>query len=194
MCAHGFSQLLYTRLESETEQQVRRELQRLLLVAQGTSGAEDSVLLLLRAVDTAWQAHCEHMMLIRNIFLILDRNGMSASQERCSIWDMGLRHFCQLVKNGTIQAQLVRGLIWVISKERAGDVVDRQLLRSLLRMLSELQLYADVFEVWPDCTCYAAGGPIERVLTAWRPRRNRFFRSPVTFIATRHRNGLERAT
>ena len=34
----------------------------------------------------------------------------------------------------------------LIEKERQGDAVDRTLLKSLLRMLSDLQIYQDAFE------------------------------------------------
>lgn len=34
----------------------------------------------------------------------------------------------------------------LIEKERQGDSVDRTLLKSLLRMLSDLQIYQDAFE------------------------------------------------
>lgn len=34
----------------------------------------------------------------------------------------------------------------LIEKERQGDTVDRTLLKSLLRMLSDLQIYQDAFE------------------------------------------------
>lgn len=34
----------------------------------------------------------------------------------------------------------------LIEKERQGDTVDRTLLKSLLRMLSDLQIYQEAFE------------------------------------------------
>lgn len=44
------------------------------------------------------------------------------------------------------QTRTVDGLLMLIECERQGDVVDRLLLKSLLRMLSDLQIYQDVFE------------------------------------------------
>lgn len=48
--------------------------------------------------------------------------------------------------NSLVQTRIVDGLLLLIEKERQGDTVDRTLLKSLLRMLSDLQIYRDAFE------------------------------------------------
>lgn len=61
--------------------------------------------------------------------------------------DMGLDLFRQhIVMNILVQTRIVDGLLMLIEKERQGDTVDRTLLKSLLRMLSDLQIYRDAFE------------------------------------------------
>lgn len=60
---------------------------------------------------------------------------------------MGLDLFrSHIAMNSTVQKRTVDGLLMLIEKERNGDTVDRTLLKSLLRMLSDLQIYADAFE------------------------------------------------
>lgn len=51
-----------------------------------------------------------------------------------------------IAMNTTVQKRTVEGLLMLIEKERTGDAVDRTLLKSLLRMLSDLQIYQDAFE------------------------------------------------
>lgn len=60
---------------------------------------------------------------------------------------MGLELFRHhIVMNSLVQTRIVDGLLMLIEKERQGDAVDRTLLKSLLRMLSDLQIYRDAFE------------------------------------------------
>jgi len=60
---------------------------------------------------------------------------------------MGLELFRRFVIGAQLaQTRTVDGLLMLIEAERGGDVVDRGLLKSLLRMLSDLQIYQDVFE------------------------------------------------
>lgn len=61
--------------------------------------------------------------------------------------DMGLHLFrLHIVLNNLVQTRTVEGLLMLIEKERQGDTVDRTLLKSLLRMLSDLQIYQEAFE------------------------------------------------
>ena len=45
-----------------------------------------------------------------------------------------------------VQTRTVDGVLMLIEQERHGDVVDRSLLKSLLRMLTDLQIYKEAFE------------------------------------------------
>ena len=45
-----------------------------------------------------------------------------------------------------MQTRTVDGVLMLIEQERHGDVVDRSLLKSLLRMLTDLQIYKEAFE------------------------------------------------
>ena len=55
--------------------------------------------------------------------------------------DMGLDIFrVNIINNQTIKYKSLNGLLSLIEKERNGEIVDRQLIKSLLRMLSDLQV------------------------------------------------------
>lgn len=61
--------------------------------------------------------------------------------------DMGLDLFRHhIAMNTLVQTRTVDGLLVIIERERGGDAVDRSLLKSLLRMLSDLQIYQEAFE------------------------------------------------
>lgn len=60
---------------------------------------------------------------------------------------MGLELFRDhIALNTIVQARTVEGILLLIEKERNGESVDRTLLKSLLRMLSDLQIYKEAFE------------------------------------------------
>ena len=60
---------------------------------------------------------------------------------------MGLDLFrTHIALNILVQKRTVEGLLLLIEKERNGDAVDRALLKSLLRMLCDLQIYQSAFE------------------------------------------------
>jgi len=60
---------------------------------------------------------------------------------------MGLNLFRHhIMLNTNVQNRAVDGLLLLIEKERQGDMVDKTLLKSLLRMLSDLKIYQDAFE------------------------------------------------
>ena len=54
---------------------------------------------------------------------------------------MGLELFrVHIISNVKVQTRTVDGVLVLIEKERNSETVDRQLLKSLLRMLSDLQV------------------------------------------------------
>uniref|UniRef100_A0A8V0YLW8 Cullin-4B n=1 Tax=Gallus gallus TaxID=9031 RepID=A0A8V0YLW8_CHICK len=64
-----------------------------------------------------------------------------------SIWDMGLELFrTHIISDQKVQNKTIDGILLLIERERNGEAIDRSLLRSLLSMLSDLQIYQDSFE------------------------------------------------
>ena len=66
MCSHKMSVILYDNLKSQCESHVQTRL------AQFTGDMTESVLFL-KDIDQCWQAHCRQMIMVRSIFLFLDR-------------------------------------------------------------------------------------------------------------------------
>ncbi|NXL48112.1 CUL4A protein, partial [Podilymbus podiceps] len=97
-------------------------------------------LLFLKKINKCWQDHCRQMIMIRSIFLFLDRTYVLQNSMLPSIWDMGLELFRNhVISDKQVQNKTIDGILLLIERERNGEAVDRSLLRSLLSMLSDLQ-------------------------------------------------------
>ncbi|KAK2904348.1 hypothetical protein Q8A73_011005 [Channa argus] len=102
---------------------------------------------LYQKIDKCWQDHCRQMIMIRSIFLFLDRTYVLQNSMLPSIWDMGLELFrSYIISDLKVQSKTIDGILLLIERERNGEAIDRSLLRSLLSMLSDLQIYQDSFE------------------------------------------------
>uniref|UniRef100_A0A8C2TTR4 Cullin-4B n=1 Tax=Coturnix japonica TaxID=93934 RepID=A0A8C2TTR4_COTJA len=101
-------------------------------------------------------------IMIRSIFLFLDRTYVLQNSMLPSIWDMGLELFRNhVISDKQVQNKTIDGILLLIERERSGEAVDRSLLRSLLSMLSDLQVYKESFEqrFLEETNClYAAEG------------------------------------
>lgn len=140
MCNHKMASTLYTKLTRLTESHVEANIEQFLAESMDRH-------IFLKKMNECWQSHCRQMIMIRSIFLYLDRTYVLQNPSILSIWDMGLQLFrVYIVLNNLVQTRTVEGLLMLIEKERQGDTVDRTLLKSLLRMLSDLQIYQDAFE------------------------------------------------
>lgn len=140
LCSHKMSAHLYDQLKQVCENHVKSNIQQFL---QESMGSEQ----FLKKMDNCWQAHCRQMIMIRSIFLFLDRTYVLQNSTIASLWDMGLELFrVYIISNAIVQSRTTDGILLWISKERNGEIVDRLLLKSLLKMLSDLQIYQDAFE------------------------------------------------
>ncbi|XP_030135576.2 cullin-4A isoform X3 [Taeniopygia guttata] len=103
-----------------------------------------------------------YQIMIRSIFLFLDRTYVLQNSVLPSIWDMGLELFRNhIISDKQVQTKTIDGILLLIERERNGEAVDRSLLRSLLSMLSDLQVYKESFEqrFLEETNClYAAEG------------------------------------
>jgi cullin 4 len=101
----------------------------------------------LELVDQQWIDHCEHMLVIRNIFLYLDQSFVLNSPGRKSIWEMGVALFRERLEfKQDLEKKLLSGILSTINAERDGQAVDTQLLHRLIGMLSSMGSYKDKFE------------------------------------------------
>ncbi|XP_068181359.1 cullin-4B [Antennarius striatus] len=140
LCSHKISAKLYKQLRAVCEDHIKAQID------QFREDALDSVLFL-KKIDKCWQDHCRQMIMIRSIFLFLDRTYVLQNSMLPSIWDMGLELFrFYIISDLKVQSKTIDGILLFIERERNGEAIDRSLLRSLLSMLSDLQIYQDSFE------------------------------------------------
>ncbi|KAK5965471.1 hypothetical protein GCK32_014218 [Trichostrongylus colubriformis] len=99
----------------------------------------------MKAIENLWSDYCEEMILIRNVFLYLDRTFILENIDESPIWESSLGIFREeIILHGSVLKKLIGGILDRVAEERAGDQVDRYLLRALLRMLRTLDLYKQV--------------------------------------------------
>jgi len=140
LCSHGMSMVLYDKLKLVCESHVKDTIQHFL-----GDGMDNFIFL--KKMDSLWKSHCRQTTMIRSIFLYLDRVYVLQNSTILSIWDVGLQLWrLHIMGNKIIQTKTVDGLLFLIENERNGEAVDRSLLKSLLRMLADLQMYHDIFE------------------------------------------------
>uniref|UniRef100_A2A432-2 Isoform 2 of Cullin-4B n=1 Tax=Mus musculus TaxID=10090 RepID=A2A432-2 len=140
LCSHKISANLYKQLRQICEDHIKAQIH------QFREDSLDSVLFL-KKIDRCWQNHCRQMIMIRSIFLFLDRTYVLQNSMLPSIWDMGLELFrAHIISDQKVQTKTIDGILLLIERERNGEAIDRSLLRSLLSMLSDLQIYQDSFE------------------------------------------------
>ncbi|XP_054975938.1 cullin-4B isoform X3 [Sorex araneus] len=140
LCSYKISANLYKQLRQICEDHIKSQ------ILQFREDSLDSVLFL-KNIDRCWQNHCRQMIMIRSIFLFLDRTYVLQNSMLPSIWDMGLELFrAHIISDQKVQNKTIDGILLLIERERNGEAIDRSLLRSLLSMLSDLQIYQDSFE------------------------------------------------
>ncbi|KAJ3409650.1 Cullin-4 [Chytridiales sp. JEL 0842] len=85
--------------------------------------------------------------MIQSVFLYLDRTYMMKTCSEKSLWNMGLilfrEHFMSIPET---RMKIIDELLEAIEKERTGYHVSRDVLLSLLTMLSDLSIYTTSFE------------------------------------------------
>jgi cullin-4 len=164
LCAHHAEERLYRRLMAQLDAHIARELERLdghaAALPASSSGATaddtttttttttDALTSFLEKVDGFWRDHCAQMLLVRAIFLHLDRTyvvqrlpGMRSLVDASLAALRGRLALAPRVKDRTID-----GLLALVARERAGESSDRALCASLCRMLAELGLHAEALQ------------------------------------------------
>uniref|UniRef100_A0A1I8G3G5 CULLIN_2 domain-containing protein n=1 Tax=Macrostomum lignano TaxID=282301 RepID=A0A1I8G3G5_9PLAT len=140
VCNHYLADTLYKDLQMVFDQFVQSNLHKFLTDSPDTVSY-------LRTLASFWDNYCCQILMIRCIFLFLDRQHVLFNPEMRSLWDLGLNTFSRrILDNREVQRRCIGGLLELIELERGGDAVDRQLLRTLLRMLFDLGQYRTVIE------------------------------------------------
>jgi len=125
----------------------------------------------LKSVNKTWNDHCQEMITIRSIFLYFDRtylpfksqsgsnlgsgfmreiNGRQSEITVRSVWDLGL-YLWRLHLDGNVEVEekLIDGMLELIDSERSCGKGGEELvlIKSLVRMVSAVGLYGDLFEM-----------------------------------------------
>ncbi|NWH32726.1 CUL4A protein, partial [Chloropsis hardwickii] len=162
LCSYKVSATLYKQLRQVCEEHVKAQILQFREYPFVMHRDSLDSLLFLKKINKCWQDHCRQMIMIRSIFLFLDRTYVLQNSVLPSIWDMGLELFRNhIISDKQVQTKTVDGILLLIERERNGEAVDRSLLRSLLSMLSDLQVYKESFEqrFLEETNClYAAEG------------------------------------
>uniref|UniRef100_A0AAX7T2W7 Cullin family profile domain-containing protein n=1 Tax=Astatotilapia calliptera TaxID=8154 RepID=A0AAX7T2W7_ASTCA len=144
LCSYKVSPTLYKQLRQVCEDHVQAQIHQF---REYPFLCSLDNLSFLKRMNRCWQDHCRQTIMIRSIFLFLDRTYVLQNSLLPSIWDTGLELFrTHIVSDSAVQKRTVEGILEQIELERNGETVDRSLLRSLLGMLSDLQVYKDSFE------------------------------------------------
>ncbi|KAI8921457.1 Cullin family-domain-containing protein [Entophlyctis helioformis] len=151
LCHHNKQAALYARLQALCKTHVEDELRSLTRslggMRSGVMSDSEAVAGGLRLLDECWRRYCQQMVLIRSIFLYLDRTYVLQTPSTKSLWNMSMDLFREhILEDPQIQRRVVDGIIYEIDRERRGEQVSRPLLRSLLRMMVDLSVYIRVFE------------------------------------------------
>ncbi len=140
LCSHGKGEDVYDHLKTLIEDHVEKNLKLFI-------GESLDKLIFMKEMNECWRSHCQQMIMTRSIFLFLDRTYVLQRPKLLSIWELGLETFRRcIMTHPLVQSRTVDGMLMLIEQERHGDVVDHSLLKSLLRMLSDLQIYREAFE------------------------------------------------
>ncbi|KAF6264244.1 Cullin-domain-containing protein [Scenedesmus sp. NREL 46B-D3] len=140
MCRHQMQDRLYKKLQAECDAHIAQQLAALQTQTQLAPAA------FLEQVAAMWDNYCSQMLLIRSIFLYLDRTYVISLPGLRSLFDTGLVSLRQhLTQHPKVESHIMRGLLDLIDRERQGEAVDRQLLAGLVRMLGDLALYSSTF-------------------------------------------------
>ena len=143
LCVHNLAPKVYSQLQQLCDHHAETTISAL------ASWASLDAVAFLDHVGRAWETYCKQTLLIRQIFLYLDRTYVFNFAAARSIFDMGLQLFrAHLGRHPEVERKLVDGLLTLVDAERNGEAVDHSLLKELLRMLSNLGMYAEAFE-WP---------------------------------------------
>lgn len=140
MCRHQMQDRLYKKLQAECDAHIAQQLAALQAQTQLAPAA------FLEHVAAMWDNYCSQMLLIRSIFLYLDRTYVISLPGLRSLFDTGLGSLRQhLTQHPKVESHIMRGLLDLVDRERQGEAVDRQLLAGLVRMLGDLGLYSSAF-------------------------------------------------
>ncbi|KAI3713173.1 hypothetical protein L1987_71746 [Smallanthus sonchifolius] len=139
MVLHKFGEKLYSGLVST----MTSHLKEIAVSIEASQGA-----LFLEELDRKWTEHNKALQMIRDILMYMDRTFIP-STHKTPVHELGLNLWRDnIVHTIKIQMRLKDTLLELVQKERAGEVINRGLMRNVVKMLMDLgsSVYQEDFE------------------------------------------------
>jgi len=142
MVLHKHGEILYNKLKKMVDKHLK-------IVAQKVASAVDEYFL--SELNKSWIDHKTSMLMIRDILMYMDRTYVEQNKVH-SVFELGLILFRENVVHASqIKDRLLKTLLSLVQKERAGEVIDRILIKNITQMLIDLgvnskNVYIEDFE------------------------------------------------
>ena len=132
MVLHKFGEKLYAGLVNTMSQHLK-EMARSIESAQGG--------LFLEELNRNWLEHNKALQMIRDILMYMDRTYVTTCQ-KTPVHELGLNLWRDnVIRSAKIKPRLLDTLLDLVHRERTGDVINRGLMRNVLKMLMDLGSY-----------------------------------------------------
>ncbi|TYH19247.1 hypothetical protein ES288_A05G337800v1 [Gossypium darwinii] len=139
MVLHKFGEKLYSGLVTTMTAHVK-EISKSIEAAQGN--------LFLEELNRKWNDHNKALQMIRDILMYMDRTYIPDTH-KTPVHEPGLNLWRDnIIHSGKIQSRLLSTLLELVHRERTGEVIDRGLMRNIVKMLMDLgsSIYQEDFE------------------------------------------------
>ncbi|XP_052186992.1 cullin-3A [Diospyros lotus] len=139
MVLHKFGEKLYSGLVSTMNFHLK-EISKSIEAAQGG--------LFLEEMNKKWADHNKALQMIRDILMYMDRTFIPNTQ-KTPVHELGLNLWRDnIIHSSKIQTRLLNTLLELILRERTGEVINRGLMRNIIKMLTDLgpSVYQEDFE------------------------------------------------
>lgn len=139
MVLHKFGDKLYAGLVSTMTLHLKE-------IAASVEASQGS--LFLEELNKKWMEHNKALQMIRDILMYMDRTYIP-STHKTPVHELGLNLWRDnIIHSSNIQTRLKDTLLEIVQKERGGEVINRGLMRNIVKMLMDLgpSVYQQDFE------------------------------------------------
>eukprot|EP00261_Vitis_vinifera_P021065 XP_010652162.1 PREDICTED: cullin-3A isoform X1 [Vitis vinifera] len=139
MVLHKFGEKLYSGLVSTMTSHLK-DISKFIEAAQGG--------LFLEELNRKWADHNKALQMIRDILMYMDRTFIP-STHKTPVHELGLNLWRDnIIHSSKIQTRLLNTLLELVLRERNGEVINRGLMRNIIKMLMDLgsSVYQEDFE------------------------------------------------
>ncbi|PQM40606.1 cullin-3A [Prunus yedoensis var. nudiflora] len=99
-------------------------------------------------MNRKWTDHNKALQMIRDILMYMDRTYIPSTQ-KTPVHELGLNLWRDnIIRSSKIQTRLLNTLLELVLRERTGEVINRGLMRNIIKMLMDLgpSVYQEDFE------------------------------------------------